>query len=59
MTVAKKIQIGDEPVYNVHQICLILKLNKNSIDYMVRNHPDKNLTERDWMVQLKKDGLTV
>jgi len=54
----KKKEIVVEEKLSAHQICNVIKANKNTRLYIEHKYKDKELTEKEWKENLKKDGLT-
>jgi hypothetical protein len=54
----KKKEIVAEEKLSAHQICNIIKANKNTRLYIEHKYKNKELSEKEWKENLKKDGLT-
>lgn len=54
----KKKEIAIEEKLSAHQICNAIKTNQNTRLYIEHKYKDKELTEKEWKENLKKDGLT-
>ena len=55
----KKKEIAIEEKLSAHQICNVIKANNNTRLYIEHKYKDKELTEKEWKENLKKDGLTL
>lgn len=53
----KKIQMKTSPVLTAHQICIMMKFNQNTRDYIFHRYIDKLVTRLEWEHLFKKDGL--
>lgn len=40
------------------QICNMIKANKNTRSYIEYKYKNKEMTEKEWKTNLKKDGLS-
>ena len=54
----KKKEIVIEEKLSAHQICNVIKANKNTRLYLEHKYKNKELSEKEWKENLKKDGLT-
>ena len=54
----KKKEIAIEEKLSAHQICNAIKANQNTRLYIEHKYKYKELTEKEWKENLKKDGLT-
>ena len=54
----KKKEIVIEEKLSAHQICNVIKANKNTRLYIEHKYKNKELSEKEWKENLKKDGLT-
>lgn len=54
----KKKEIVIEEKLSAHQICNMIKANKNTRSYIEHKYKDKDMTEKEWKENLKKDGLS-
>lgn len=45
-------------ILDINQICNMLKLNKNTRSYLEMKYKNKDLTLKEWKVNLKKDKLS-
>lgn len=43
---------------SISQICNLIKANKNTRSYIEHKYKNKEMTEKEWKTNLKKDGLS-
>ena len=43
---------------DINQICNIIKVNQNTKSYIEHKYKGKDMTEKEWKSNLKKDGLS-
>lgn len=51
----KKVKI--KPLKTSFEVCLEMKFNQNTRDYVIFKYREENLNIDDWKVLFKKDGL--
>lgn len=55
--VNKKRVIPEEDKIHLNLLCLKLRLNQNTKQYLEHKYKDSVFTETEWKEKLKKDGL--
>ena len=55
---AKKKEIVTEDLLSVNDICLELKLNNSTKQYLLHKYEESTFSKNDWEILLNKDGLT-
>ena len=48
-----------EMLISIPNICLLLKISGNTRSYIEHKYKDKSFTEKQWIENLKKDGLSL
>jgi len=54
---AKKNTQEDAPQMTSFEICLVMKFNPNTKEYVMHKYREKVCTEDEWKQLFKKDGL--
>lgn len=47
----------EQETYGASQICVLMKFNQNTRDYVFHKYSSKIISEKDWKSLFKKDGL--
>lgn len=54
----KKVEIK-EVLMTAHQVCVELRFNQNTRDYVIHKYNDESHTLREWKNLFNKDGLSI